>query len=380
VIALGFIPVFNLRDQNLLLSEIQIAGEGELQDILGQTAKAGAHMPVELEEKSVEEIKEPAKDAVAVKEDKIPDELTQGPPKPQESVPEKELKLLEPTPVQSLPGLAAPPEERLPNKELLEADLPTNEESTPESPKTPPPMVSEQTPEDASTVTDQTKGPLEEVVEEIVPENDLSGVPPLEKTINPAKEVDQRALKEQHRRALLETINQVEKRKVKDKNRRKILEIAERMSQQKESDRAFNKMLNSSIDEIRMRANFPKGDGAEEGKGRNGSGGDGEAISAIINDQIRPYWNVPSGIRDAEKMIIEIELKLDISGEVVPHSVKIVDANRYANDYIFKAAADSARRAILEVRRFRIPRGQLAREQEFLLKFNVAEALKHAGG
>jgi hypothetical protein len=49
-------------------------------------------------------------------------------------------------------------------------------------------------------------------------------------------------------------------------------------------------------------------------------------------------------------------------------------------DYIFKAAADSAKRAILEVKRFMIPRDKLELNREYRLKFNVADALREAGG
>ena len=156
----------------------------------------------------------------------------------------------------------------------------------------------------------------------------------------------------------------------KEKNRKKILEIAEKASMKRKDD-AFNKMLDGSISNLRRNSS--------QGL-RSGLGNGDSSVAHIINEQIRPYWNVPSGIKDAEKLVIEVELVFNDIGEVIPSSIKIVDEKRYAMDYIFKAAADSARRAILEVGRFRIPRNKLEKEKEYRFKFNVADALSRSGG
>ena len=63
------------------------------------------------------------------------------------------------------------------------------------------------------------------------------------------------------------------------------------------------------------------------------------------------------------------------NGEVVPSSVKILDEKRYATDYIFRAAADSARRAVLEASPLNVPKDKIEMFRDFTLRFNVKEAL-----
>ena len=99
--------------------------------------------------------------------------------------------------------------------------------------------------------------------------------------------------------------------------------------------------------------------------------GDAETISS----QIYPHWAVPSGIKDAENFVIEIKVNLKDNGEVIPSSVEILDQQRYKSDHIFRAAADSARRAILEASPLSIPRDKIDMFREFIFRFNVKEAL-----
>ncbi|MDR0753625.1 MAG: hypothetical protein LBE95_03080, partial [Holosporaceae bacterium] len=169
-----------------------------------------------------------------------------------------------------------------------------------------------------------------------------------------------------------------EKKKV-EKSRKKMLEIAEKASTKRKKDDTFDKMLSGSINNLKKNYGESKTMGGNSGFGYGSDLGGSDSVAHIINEQIRPYWNVPSGIKDAEKLIIEVELVFNDAGEVIPSSIKIVDEKRYAMDYIFKAAADSARRAILEVGRFRIPRQKLKQEKAYRFKFNVADALRGTG-
>ncbi len=65
----------------------------------------------------------------------------------------------------------------------------------------------------------------------------------------------------------------------------------------------------------------------------------------MIIQQIERCWNVPAGARDAQDLDIEIKAVVNPDGTV--REAAIVDSGRYAGDPFFRAAADSAKRAVL---------------------------------
>ena len=65
----------------------------------------------------------------------------------------------------------------------------------------------------------------------------------------------------------------------------------------------------------------------------------------LIRQQIERCWNVPAGARDAQDLDIEIKAVVNPDGTV--QQATIVDGGRYASDPFFRAAADSAKRALL---------------------------------
>jgi hypothetical protein len=68
----------------------------------------------------------------------------------------------------------------------------------------------------------------------------------------------------------------------------------------------------------------------------------------LIRQQIEQCWNVPAGARDAEGLDIEIKAVVNADGTV--QQAMIVETGRYAADPVFRAAADSAKRALLNPR------------------------------
>jgi len=64
----------------------------------------------------------------------------------------------------------------------------------------------------------------------------------------------------------------------------------------------------------------------------------------LIKRQIAECWNVPAGARDAQDLIIEVNVAVNPDGTV--QTARIVDLGRYAADTFFRAAADSAVRAV----------------------------------
>jgi hypothetical protein len=64
----------------------------------------------------------------------------------------------------------------------------------------------------------------------------------------------------------------------------------------------------------------------------------------LVARQIEACWNVPAGARDAKDLVIEIHVDVNIDGTV--QDASIVDTGRYQSDPFFRAAADSAVRAV----------------------------------
>jgi hypothetical protein len=73
----------------------------------------------------------------------------------------------------------------------------------------------------------------------------------------------------------------------------------------------------------------------------------------LIIQQIERCWDVPAGARDAKDLVIEIKAVVDLDGTV--RQAAVVDSGRYASDPFFRAAADSAKRAVLNPRCLPLP-------------------------
>jgi hypothetical protein len=68
----------------------------------------------------------------------------------------------------------------------------------------------------------------------------------------------------------------------------------------------------------------------------------------LIIQQIERCWDVPAGARNAKDLDIEIKAVVNQDGTV--RQATIIDTGRYTADPFFRAAADSAKRAILNPR------------------------------
>ena len=74
------------------------------------------------------------------------------------------------------------------------------------------------------------------------------------------------------------------------------------------------------------------------------------AISEIdlVRQQIRECWSLPTGAREAEDLSIEIKMAMNPDGTV--RQARILDQGRLQSDPFFRAAAESALRAVLNPR------------------------------
>ncbi|MAF94789.1 MAG: hypothetical protein CMM60_03420 [Rhodospirillaceae bacterium] len=74
------------------------------------------------------------------------------------------------------------------------------------------------------------------------------------------------------------------------------------------------------------------------------------AISEIdlVRQQIRECWSLPAGAKEAENLSIEIRMAMNPDGTV--RQARILDQGRLKSDPFFRAAAESALRAVLNPR------------------------------
>lgn len=90
----------------------------------------------------------------------------------------------------------------------------------------------------------------------------------------------------------------------------------------------------------------------------------------VVRRQIERCWNVPAGARDAENLVVKVRVELNIDG--TPRTAAIVDDGRVRTDSFYRAAAESALRAVLNPRchPFKLPAEKYDRWKSMTLVFN----------
>lgn len=337
LLAFGSVSMLWPRDGNMLLMDVEIAGEGEFID-----ATQAPHQPLPVEEKQIIEEKR-------VIEKNIPEDKPPA-PQPPEEAPQDEKKI----PV---------------NDEQVDDKKQADDKKQLEPEEEEPVSKNEEKTGEEAIPKEEEKAKIDEKVASKKEEEKRAEE---EKRL---KEEKAKKRKKRHKKAFMEAIKSAEKAERKKRMRQKIQEIAKRGEERRKSDDNFEKILASN------RENITKSMASGKGKKGTGAGSYGfgtglsESDYEMISSQIYPHWVVPSGVRDAENIIIEIQVELRDNGEVIPSNIKIVDEKRYATDYIFRAAADSARRAILEASPLNIPKEKMDIFRKFTLRFNLREAL-----
>ena len=103
-------------------------------------------------------------------------------------------------------------------------------------------------------------------------------------------------------------------------------------------------------------------------------------ISALvqqIRDRVVPCWNPQIGIKDAHKLRVEISIRLSPDGTLIG-SPRIVDRRRLATDPVFRAYAESAKRALQNPRcqPLRLPLDSYKVWQAISFNFDTRELLR----
>ena len=99
------------------------------------------------------------------------------------------------------------------------------------------------------------------------------------------------------------------------------------------------------------------------------------AISEIdlVRQQIRECWNLPAGAKEAENLSIEIRMVMNPDGTV--RQARILDQGRLQGDPFFRAAAESALRAVLNPRcnPLKLPPEKYQQWQNMILVFDPSQ-------
>jgi hypothetical protein len=338
----GFISI--PRGTNNLLIDVEIAGESGL--------SYAENFPSEPGEQKIfpEMTPDTASETPSPSQDPTPD------PTPPEDVPLQDVMPAD-DPQQEAPS----PEEVPAIEEISPEDTKNDEkENHPEEEK-PEPIQEEEKPEPV---------PAEEEKTEVAPEEEEKKPEPVPKKEKKPKPTPEKEKKPEMAPIKAEKVKSAEKRK---KKKRKTIQAIVEKSIRDQSDKEFEKMLSGSMTDLKK---VPKKGKSGRGHGTFGSGeGVSESDNELIMSQIYPHWAIASGVKNAESIIIEINIELRDSGEVILSSIEILDQERYKNDSTFRAAADSARRAILQASPLNIPKNKIDLLREITLRFNMKKAL-----
>lgn len=92
-----------------------------------------------------------------------------------------------------------------------------------------------------------------------------------------------------------------------------------------------------------------------------------------VRRQIERCWNLPAGARGAENMVVSIRVEMNIDG--TPGMAEVVEQERMRGDPYFRAAAESALRAVLNPRchPFGLPREKYDSWKTMTLVFDPKE-------
>ena len=141
-------------------------------------------------------------------------------------------------------------------------------------------------------------------------------------------------------------------------------------------DKSKEKSKDSLSDLLKAADTVKPSDKGNQPKPQNVKGSDqnnpNEPISMteldMIKAQIYKNWNIPAGAKDAANLIIPIHVMLEPDGRVT--LAEVVDTLRYNTDSFYRAAADSARRAVLLSNPLKAPPTKYDQWKDITLRFN----------
>ncbi len=94
-------------------------------------------------------------------------------------------------------------------------------------------------------------------------------------------------------------------------------------------------------------------------------------MSQAIQQQLRACWRLDPGAREAEDLVVEIQVSLNPDGSV--RQATVIDTVRMVQDAYFRSAAENAKRAIDVCSPFKLPIKKYDVWRELTLRFNPRE-------
>lgn len=95
-----------------------------------------------------------------------------------------------------------------------------------------------------------------------------------------------------------------------------------------------------------------------------------------IRSQIAKCWNVPAGAKDAHDLIVVLKIYLEQDGSLIKVELANESKGRYGSDSFFRAAADSAMRAVRQCSPLKsLPPEKFNNWREMELTFNPKDML-----
>ncbi len=98
-----------------------------------------------------------------------------------------------------------------------------------------------------------------------------------------------------------------------------------------------------------------------------------DRLGVMIRQQISPCWSPPPGARDADILLVSLQIAVDQQGNV--SRVDVVDSTRMALDNYFRSAAEAARRAVLKCAPLQLPAEQYDIWKDIKFNFDPSKML-----
>lgn len=188
------------------------------------------------------------------------------------------------------------------------------------------------------------------------------------------KETNKQEIKNQQKINSTKIKDKQEKSNKNSKNKsntNKALVNLQEINRQKKAINGNKSKINSFIDNVLA-------DGEHENDGINAEE-IGDTLTAtqidLIRQTIRKCWHFPAGLKDADTLVVDIQMELDPNGYV--KKAKIVDQKRMQSDSAFRTAAENAYRAVLdpECNPLPLPKEKYEEWKDLELSFNPKDLL-----
>lgn len=218
--------------------------------------------------------------------------------------------------------------------------MPEKEPVVKEEPKPEPPVKQESLPESQkeSNPAPEPEAPKPEPIAEPIPDPKPKNE---EKKPEPPKEKAPEKKEEKKEPAKEKVEINLDKKKPKPK-----------VEKDKEDKKKLDDLFSNILDEVAKEDKGAKPTSKKKGGKLKGAPADkvGDVVTATeidaIRRQIARCWIVPNGARDVQDLVVDLDMKLAKDGTVL--EAKVTDRARMARDPRFRAAADSAQRAVLD--------------------------------